>query len=137
MFEDISKPIDSIGNAIDKIFTSDDERLTHKEILERLRQAPDTAQHEINKIEAKSNLLFIAGWRPFIGWICGFSVLYSFFIQPILFSFGFISYQLNSSELMPLVLAMLGMSANRTLEKIKGVTETYGINLPEPRETRK
>ena len=52
--------------------------------LTQLEQAASQAQTEINKAEAQSSSIFVAGWRPFIGWVCGFGLLYATVLQPIL-----------------------------------------------------
>ena len=85
------------------------------------------AQLEINKAEAEHKSLFVAGWRPFIGWICGLSIFWAFLGQPIL---GWLMVA-NGIEALPpaiatdrlfeLVLAMLGIGGLRTFEKLKGV----------------
>src|SRR4051812_15400577 len=71
---EIAKPVDSIGNALDKVFTSDDEKLTHAEVMEKLTQQPAIAQQVLNELNAKSESIFVAGWRPFIGWVAGFTL---------------------------------------------------------------
>ena len=40
-------------------------------------------QAEINKIEAQHRTIFVAGWRPFIGWVCGFALAYNFVIREL------------------------------------------------------
>ena len=65
----LAQPIEAIGNVLDKLFTSDDEKLSRQEALARLAQQPAMAQIEINKIEAAHRSVFVAGWRPFIGWV--------------------------------------------------------------------
>jgi len=85
------------------------------------------AQLEINKTEAIHKSLFVAGWRPFIGWICGLSIFWAFLGQPLL---GWVML-VNGIETLPpaiaterlfeLVLAMLGIGGLRTFEKLKGV----------------
>ena len=62
-----AQPVQAVGNVLDKLFTSDEERLDKKIILERLMQQPSLAQIELNKVEAQHRSLFVAGWRPFIG----------------------------------------------------------------------
>ena len=84
-------------------------------------------QIEINKVEAASANIFVAGWRPFIAWCCGFGLAYNFLIYPLLLWIIAISNQnihppeLFSDNLMELVLGMLGLGGLRTVEKIKGV----------------
>ena len=53
-----------------------------KELRQAVTQANQT-QAEINKIEAAHISIFVAGWRPFIGWVCGVGILWAFIIQPI------------------------------------------------------
>lgn len=98
-----------------------------KELLEAVTQA-NNAQTEINKIEAGHSSVFVAGWRPFIGWVCGAGILWAFILQPIAIwavtYFGCPEQKLPTIEadgLFQLVLAMLGMGGLRTFEKVKGV----------------
>jgi len=41
-------------------------------------------QNEVNKIEAQHRSIFVAGWRPFIGWVCGVALLYNFILRDII-----------------------------------------------------
>ena len=77
-------------------------------------------QLEINKVEAAHKSLFVAGWRPFIGWVCGVGLLYNVLIQPI-FDIWVDMPEINPDLLYPVLLGMLGMSGLRTYEKFKGV----------------
>ncbi|MDQ0035836.1 hypothetical protein J2W30_003604 [Variovorax boronicumulans] len=85
-----------------------------------------TAQADINKVEASSTRLFVAGWRPFVGWICGLAVGFKFIGGPVLFmvaqAFGHPVELpvIETSELWPLLLGMLGLGGLRTVEKVKG-----------------
>lgn len=117
-------PIDAVGNVFDKLFTSDEERLTKKEALERLRQQPHLAQVELNKVEATHRSVFVAGWRPFIGWICGLGLAYAFLVNPtIQWISGAAGPQLPTKVMMDLVIGMLGLGALRTVEKLAGRTK--------------
>lgn len=84
------------------------------------------AQIEVNKTEASSSSIFVAGWRPFIGWGCGFAFLYSALVQPMaVFICGAIGHPVptptvDSTLMMQVLFAMLGIGAMRTAEKIKG-----------------
>jgi hypothetical protein len=87
-------------------------------------------QMEINKIEASGNF-FVAGWRPFVGWVCGGAMAYSFILQPFMaFAIGVFAWKLpplptlDSGSLMTVLLGMLGLAGARTFEKIKGVAGT-------------
>src|SRR3546814_2128891 len=41
------------------------------------------AQSEVNKVEAAHPSIFVAGWRPFIGWGCGCAFIYSAILAPL------------------------------------------------------
>ena len=86
-------------------------------------------QIEINKIEASSGKLYIAGWRPAVGWVCAFALLWNYILFPFLgwalkvWATGEVSEipQLNSGDLMALLLSLLGFGGMRSFEKFKGV----------------
>jgi hypothetical protein len=87
-------------------------------------------QIEINKEEAKSNSLFVAGWRPFIGWVCGGAYAYSFVIQPFLIFAAAVCGisvdhaklpHLDWSELGFVLAGILGLGYMRMNEKKLGV----------------
>jgi hypothetical protein len=84
-------------------------------------------QIETNKIEAASSNIFIAGWRPYIGWICGSGLAVQFLISPVatficdLFGKHIIMPSLDMGTLMALLISLLGLGGMRTAEKFKGV----------------
>ena len=88
----------------------------------------DLAQLEINKEDAKGNW-FQSGWRPFIGWSCGFALAYTYVMQPILtFGLAQAGYLIdlpavNLGEMMPVLMGMLGLGGLRTFEKVKGINK--------------
>lgn len=127
-----SKPIETVGNIIDKAFTSDDERLTHQEILERLRQNPQLWQAEINKIDAASDWWFQRGWRPSLGWVSSLSLFFYFVPQYILASYlwwvmcleqhKLLDFPISATPILELAAILLGVyGTQRTLEKLKGL----------------
>jgi hypothetical protein len=90
------------------------------------------AQVEVNKIEAAHSSVFVAGWRPFIGWVCGVALaLYyvpMFIIGMALWVWACLEAgqlvprpELGVAEIIGLVMAMLGLGGLRTLEKMRGV----------------
>ena len=82
-------------------------------------------QSEINKLEAQHRSTFVAGWRPFIGWICGFALAYNFIIRDLaIWAFGIESVPapLQMEHLMTVLLGMLGLGGMRTFEKLKEKT---------------
>jgi hypothetical protein len=79
---------------------------------------------EINKVEAANANLFVAGWRPFIGWTCGVALLYHFILQPFV---AFVIANTGHTVVLPtfdidslytILMGMLGLGAMRTAEKI-------------------
>lgn len=77
-------------------------------------------QIDVNKIEAASPDIFVAGWRPFIGWICGIGLGVQFIVAPIIDPWLHIP-PLDLSTLLTLLGGMLGIAGMRTAEKMKGV----------------
>lgn len=113
--------VEAVGNALDKLFTSDEEREQAKAVMTRLRQAPGALQVELNKVEAAHKSVLVAGWRPWIGWMCGLGLANVFLINPWLQWFtGAPGPSLPVEAMMELVIAMLGLSGLRTYEKLKG-----------------
>lgn len=87
-----------------------------------------TGQLEINKIEAGSESLFVAGWRPAVGWTCASAFAYQFVLQPFFaFAVGVFAWQLpplpvlDTGALSTVLLGMLGLGGMRTFEKMRGV----------------
>lgn len=89
------------------------------------------AQIQVNAEEAKSQSVFVAGWRPWVGWVCGFAFAYTYILQPaiqtllVAFHSSFDPSKLprvDISEMMPVLLGMLGLAAARTVEKVNGQT---------------
>ena len=90
----------------------------------------DLAQMAINREEARSRNIFVAGWRPFIGWTCGISLAWTYVGVPMLqFALAqadqlhVVLPALDMSEMMPVLLGMLGLGGLRTFEKFKGVSK--------------
>ncbi len=119
-------PIEAVGKVLDLLFTSDKERLDKITVLARLTEQAYAVQGEIGKIEASHRSLFVAGWRPFVGWICGAALAYSYILRDVMASFILSPESvaalptLNMSELSTLLYALLGLGGLRTFEKLKG-----------------
>ena len=104
--------------------------------LERLAMQADTialrGQADINLQEAKSLSLFVAGWRPFIGWICGMAMGWHFLLHPMVVWYMSIwkpdldlPPSLGLGDLYPVVIGMLGLGVYRTYEKVKEVQKNH------------
>lgn len=125
---------------LDKVFPNPEDKAKAMLELEKLKQSGELAQlaadtdlmkgqMEINKTEATSSNLFIAGWRPFIGWICGVALLYHFILQPF---FAFVLANTGHTVVLPtfdidslytILMGMLGLGVMRSVEKVKKVNK--------------
>jgi len=97
-----------------------------QELAKHLNDA-NAKQIELNKIEASHKSIFVAGWRPFIGWVCGSSLAYQFmlrdFICYVMRVFGSTAEfppQIDITQLVTILTTMLGMYGLKTFEKLKG-----------------
>lgn len=107
-----------------------------KDELRKAAQAMEAellkSQVELNKIEASHKSIFVAGWRPFIGWVLGSSLAYHFLVQRLLqvvlqaFGVEITLPDVEIGEIITLTIGMLGMGSLRTLDKIKNV-DTKGM----------
>lgn len=79
-------------------------------------------QSEINKVEAQHRTIFVAGWRPFIGWVCGVALAYNFVLRDLLIWLigpEQVPPALQMEHLMTVLIGMLGLGGMRTFEKFK------------------
>ncbi len=88
-------------------------------------------QLRINEKEAAHGSIFVAGWRPAIGWICGFALAWSFILQPFLTWLAFMAGadlagvpEIAIGPLLSILMGMLGLGGLRTYEKRIGVART-------------
>lgn len=126
--------IGPVTGLLDKFIEDKDQKnaLAHEiaTMSEKHAQELAMAQIEVNKAEAASGSIFKGGWRPFIGWVCGFAFAYHFILQPILL-FGAAAAgvslpplpEFDMSQMMPVLLGMLGLGGLRTYEKKTGVAK--------------
>jgi hypothetical protein len=97
----------------------------HKGKLAELVVEISKAQAAINQAEAASKHLFVAGWRPFIGWTCGTAIALEYIIGPLLRAFTKVDFpHIDMGVIQSVVLGMLGLglSVGRTFEKLAGVS---------------
>jgi len=77
-------------------------------------------QTKINEIEAKHRTVFVAGWRPFIGWVCGIAFAFHYIIMPLLLAYTDIKpIEFDTNSLFTVLMGMLGLGGLRTYEKLK------------------
>lgn len=117
--EVVKEGLGGINKILDTVITNYEER-------GKLDIAFNKLQTEINLLEAKSVSIFVSGWRPFVGWVCGVSLGFNFIIRPVInYSLSVFSpvtplmESLDMATLMPLLMGMLGFGALRTYEKVK------------------
>ena len=127
----IASLIGPVTGLLDKFVEDKDQRnaLAHEiaTMSERYANEQVIAQLEVNKTEAAHKSLFVAGWRPFIGWVCGFGMAGNFITIPFcnfvlaLLEQSIIIPLIPLDQMMPVLMGMLGLGGLRTYEKVKGV----------------
>lgn len=121
-----------IGPAVQKLLDlipDPNARARAKESFEQEAQAAaakaDADQRAINLVEAASGSLFVAGWRPAIGWVCALALGFQYLVRPLLtwaqgvWWPGLPALPGLDDALWQLMFGMLGMGGLRTLEKVK------------------
>ena len=124
----LDKLIGPITGIVDKMVPDKDlrEKLNH-ELSMSLHNA-NLAQLEVNKAEASHKSIFVAGWRPFVGWVCGVALAYHFILAPLIqFGFALAGFEqsppeFDFSQLSTVLMGMLGLGGLRTFEKMKKVS---------------
>lgn len=119
----ITAGIDLAKTVVDKIWPdkSEQERAQLAAALQIVQ-----GQLEINKAEAASPNVFTSGWRPFIGWVCGSAFAWNWIGLPVaVFASNYSGHPLqvspaDMSEMMPVLMGMLGLAGLRSFEKVKG-----------------
>ena len=114
-----------VTGLLDKFIEDKDQKsaLAHEIATLAQKQAHESAlaQLEVNKVEAAHKSLFVAGWRPAIGWTCGLGLLYNVIVHPIL-SVWIELPPVDTEALTPVMMGMLGLGAMRSYEKVQGVS---------------
>lgn len=128
-----------VGKVIDRVWPDPTQKAQAALELERMKQAGefkeiDTAiqlaqmQASVNVVEAANPDRFVAGWRPFIGWVCGSALAWHYIGGPLC---GWLLLMAGNAtpiphvdlgDLIVILLGMLGLGGLRTTEKIKGVS---------------
>ena len=131
---------DLISKSLDKIFPDQNAANAAKLEMFKLQQAGafreleqafelSKKQIDVNVEEAKSTSMFVAGWRPAIGWVCVAAYAFNYLVLPLA---NFITdamqiqadiVALDTGELTTLLFGMLGIGTLRTYEKLKGVAK--------------
>jgi len=126
--------IGPVTGLLDKFIEDEDQKnaLAHEIATLAEKQAHEAAMAQVltNREEAKHRSIFVAGWRPFIGWTCGVALAYHFVLAPLIV-FGVAWYgaeipqipAFDMDSLMTVLLGMLGLGGMRSFEKAKGLTK--------------
>ncbi|GHF18299.1 hypothetical protein GCM10017044_11020 [Kordiimonas sediminis] len=128
----IDSVLDIIRGPLDKLIPDKDQQRAFAHELEMTILRSGMGQLEVNKAEASHPSLFVSGWRPFVGWVCGVALFWHFI------GFDLLNWVrgLYWPDLLPLpvlggadtlvtvLLSMLGLGGLRTVEKLKGVDRT-------------
>ncbi len=126
--------IGPVTSLLDKFIEDKDQKakLAHElsTMAEKHAQELAKGQLEINKAEAAHKSIFVAGWRPFIGWTCGVALAWHFVIAPfIMFFSAYFGLDMpalpdfDMGSLLTVLMGMLGLGGLRTFEKYKGITK--------------
>ena len=125
--------IKAVGNIVDEIYTSDEEREQAKLAIKKVEAELKKRQMDINLADAQSKAGGLSGmiqriWRPLIGFSCALAIFWEYVLkQFLMFLIATFNWEtkplpeLDMGTLMPLVIALLGMGALRSYEKTKGV----------------
>jgi hypothetical protein len=127
----LSALLDIGGKVIDRVWPDPEKAAAAKLELFKMQQSGELAaiagQMEINKVEAANPSVFVSGWRPAIGWVCGAGFAIQFVVGPLA-EWGSAFYgtpikfpTMDTGTMMPLLFGMLGLSGLRTAEKIQQV----------------
>ena len=119
------------GKVIDKIWPDPAQASQAKFELFKLQQSGELAQMagqmKINEEEAKNPNVFVSGWRPFIGWVCGMACAWNWIGISVTMTVSellgrhLVLQKADITEMMPVLLGILGLGAYRSFEKVKGV----------------
>lgn len=113
----------------DSLFETEKEKAAGTVAVLQALQTVDLAQLELSRAEAAHRSLFVAGWRPAIGWTCAFAVSYQFVAMPLLtWAFALFGWEVPplpplDSFLWELMFGMIGIAGLRSYEKVKGVAK--------------
>ena len=121
----LSSLIGPATKLLDKVIEDKDQKnaLAHEIATMAERHAQELAQGqlEVNKVEAAHKSLFVAGWRPAIGWVCALGIFYNVILANIIGIWVDVP-EIDTTLLVPVMMGMLGLGAMRSYEKVQGVS---------------
>ena len=121
----LSSLIGPATSLLDKVIEDKDEKnriaFELSTLAERHANELAKGQLEVNKVEAAHKSLFVAGWRPAIGWVCALGLFYNVILANIIGIWVDVP-EIDPSLLMTTMTGMLGLGAMRSYEKTRGVS---------------
>lgn len=127
----ITALVPALGTLVDRLIpdraTAERAKADMEAALVKASNEAAMAQVEVNKIEAGHGSVFVAGWRPAIGWVCAAALAWAFIVAPVAtWALAVLGVReslppIMTDNLFELVLAMLGLGGLRTFEKLRGV----------------
>jgi len=119
--EAAAAPVKEIGKIIDNVHTSREEELNAEQKLTETVTALQKLQAQITISESKHRSVFVAGWRPAVGWVSVIGLFFNFIIAPALSPW--VEFETSDPEqLLALILGLSGIAGYRTIEKSLGLT---------------
>lgn len=115
-------PIKAIGDIVDDIHTSKEEKADAEIKLTEVVGRLQALQADITKSESQHRSLFVAGWRPSVGWLCSAGLAVNFVIAPVLSPWLTLTTP-DPETMISLVLALCGIGGLRTIEKSRALTK--------------
>jgi hypothetical protein len=128
-FDPVTAVTNVVGQVIDRVWPDPAQAAAAKLQLMQLQQTGEltaiTGQMDINKVEAGNESLFVAGGRPFIIWVCGAAFAWNWVGLPLakfvmtVIGHPVVMQAADMSEMMPVLMGLLGLGGMRTWEKIQ------------------
>ena len=118
-----------ITNVINELHTSEEEKLDKKILMQRIQQKLAEKQLDVNAKEASHRSVFVAGWRPAIGWCGALALFFAFILSPCIEWYAkfsgvdIVPPAIETGPLLAIVTSMLGVAGMRSFEKAKGIAK--------------
>jgi hypothetical protein len=122
----ITAALDIGGKVIDRLWPDPAQAAAAKLELLKLQQSGELAQIAVNQAEAQHASVFVSGWRPAIGWICGAACAWNWIALPalkaalLMWGKPIALAPADLTEMLPILMGMLGLSGLRTIERLNG-----------------
>ena len=119
----------TISKVVDELHTSEEEKLDKKILMQRLQQKLAEKQLDVNAKEASHRSVFVAGWRPAIGWCGAMALFFAFILSPCIEWYAkfsgvdIVPPAIETGPLLAIVTSMLGVAGMRSFEKAKGIAK--------------